>query len=240
MLSVTLEPVEGHPIGQHPLVVALMRGAFNSNPPAPKYGSTWNVGTLLDHLRRCPNEGTALKPLSHKLAALLSLATLLRSKELASIDRQSIQFSDSAVSFSLLDPRKAQRGGGLHTFSLKKLPDEPVDPVRCLGFYIAMTDPLRNETNHRRLFISVVRPHKPIGKSTLSNWIKSEMKAAGIDVSKFQAHSVRGAAASSAASKGVPIQSILQAGHWASESTFTRFYHREATCQSVAEAVLSS
>lgn len=228
-------------MGQHPLVVALMRGAFNTKPPRPKYDSTWDVSGLLDYLRRVPNDGAGLKALSHKLAVLLSLVTLLRTSELASISRESIEFSEGGVSFALLRPRKAQRNGGLHSFSVRSFPDEQVDPVRCLGAYITITDPLRNEGNNASLFVAVVKPHGPVGGSSLGRWIKSEMGAAGIDVSKFSAHSVRGAAASRAVSKGVPIQSVLKAGHWASESTFTRFYHREPeNRQSVADAALSS
>jgi len=66
------------------------------------------------------------------------------------------------------------------------------------------------------------------------------MEATGIDVSKFSAHSVRGAAASNAVSKGVPIQSVLQAGNWASEATFAQFYRREVRDTSVADINLSS
>ncbi len=66
------------------------------------------------------------------------------------------------------------------------------------------------------------------------------MEAAGIDVSKFSAHSVRGAVASNAVSKGVPIQAVLQAGDWASEATFAQFYRREMRDTSVAEVNLSS
>ena len=33
MLSTTLDQVEGKPIGQHPLVVRLMKGYYNLDPP---------------------------------------------------------------------------------------------------------------------------------------------------------------------------------------------------------------
>ncbi len=42
-LSSTLDPEEGAGIGNHPLVVLLMKGIYNQRPPTPKYTSTWSV-----------------------------------------------------------------------------------------------------------------------------------------------------------------------------------------------------
>ncbi len=62
---------------------------------------------------------------------------------------------------------------------------------------------------------------------------------AGIDAS-FTVHSTRNAAASQAVAQGVPIGSILAAGDWAAESTFTRFYRRPTTTNlSISQAVFS-
>ena len=53
------------------------------------------------------------------------------------------------------------------------------------------------------------------------------MEEAGIDISIFKAHSVRGAACSTAAGAGVTTKDILDAADWSSERTFQRFYYRE-------------
>ena len=50
------------------------------------------------------------------------------------------------------------------------------------------------------------------------------MADAGIDISIFKAHSIRGASCSTAAGVGVDI---LDAADWSSEGTFQRFYCRE-------------
>ena len=52
------------------------------------------------------------------------------------------------------------------------------------------------------------------------------MKDAGIDVSIFKSHSVRGATCSKAAGVGVTTKQILEAADWSSEGTFQKFYHR--------------
>ena len=160
----------------------------------------------------------------------------MRVSELAGIDNESIRFSSETVSFSLLKPRKAQHGGAPQSFSLKVLPEGQLDPAA----YLQSTASLRNDENKMYLLIGSVRPHNPVVSSTLSGWVKRQIGEAGIDLTKFFAHSTRGAAASKAAAAGVPVQSILDMAHWASESTFSRFYRREVEQNtSVAESILS-
>ncbi|KZS16152.1 Uncharacterized protein APZ42_018153 [Daphnia magna] len=227
MLSVTLQPIEGHAVGKHPYVIALMRGIYNVKPPTPKNSETWEVEVVLNHLKSSQNIGLKLGPLSRRLATLLALATLLRVSELASIAKDSIKFTDASVSFFLSKPRKAQHDGALHVISVKRLPDISIDPVACLNHYISVTAPMRNNSNSSKLFVGSVKPHKPVGGSTISGWIIKQLSEAGINVSKFSAHSTRGAATSKAAAAGHPIQSILNASHWASQSIFTKYYCRE-------------
>ena len=53
------------------------------------------------------------------------------------------------------------------------------------------------------------------------------MADAGIDISIFKPHSVRGATSSKAEGVGVMVKDILDAADWSSEGTFQRFYHRQ-------------
>lgn len=51
-LSATLPPIEGFPAGQHPLIVRLLQGMYNSRPPMPgRYSRIWRVETVLDYVR---------------------------------------------------------------------------------------------------------------------------------------------------------------------------------------------
>ncbi len=43
MLSVTLEPIVSTPVGQHPLVIRLLKGCYNQNPPLPRYATLWDI-----------------------------------------------------------------------------------------------------------------------------------------------------------------------------------------------------
>ena len=238
MISKTLPPLDGLPVGVHPLVKKLMSACYNLNPPRPRYESTWDTEVVIKFVKESDeNVGLSLATLSQKAVTLLALASFLRVGELASIGFQSVVFSDGRVRFSLLNARKAQHDGPLQSFVLEELPDEKSCPVRALRAYVDRTAVRRNGVNINYLFISLRSPFAAVRPSSISRWIKTFMTAAGVDTSIFGAHSTRGAGASKAAANGVGIDSVLRAGHWARESTFRRFYRREVE-PSVASVVL--
>lgn len=226
-LSATLEKVEGFPVGQHPKILLLMKGIYNKKPPTAKYDSVWDVDTVLSHLKSKENAPLPLCALASKLATLLALAILFRASDLASINFKSIVFAENRVSFALNRPRKAHKSESLQSFSLEKLDDELLDPVACLRAYIFKTEAFRGPHNEGSLFISSVGQHNPVKSVTISGWIKQVLREAGIDINMFSAHSTRGPAASKAVAAGISVDTVLRAGHWASASTFRKFYHRE-------------
>ena len=71
-----------------------------------------------------------------------------------------------------------------------------------------------------------------------ARWLKSLLEASGIDTSIFNAHSVRGASSSAAATAGITTADILKAANWNSESVFQRFYYRSVDDPSYGRAVL--
>jgi hypothetical protein len=85
MLSTTLDVINGTPVGQDPLVIKLLKGIYNQNPPQPRYLSMWDPEIVLNHMRKVENESLDISNLSRKLVTLLALSTLLRTAELASI-----------------------------------------------------------------------------------------------------------------------------------------------------------
>ena len=134
MLSSTLEQSGTIPVGQLPSVKQLLKGAFNRNPPRPRYDRTRDVSKVVDLIASWgPNESLDLSRLTRKLAMLLALATLLRTSELSSISLDSVQFTEVGATFTLGRPRKSQRSGALQSVKIKKLDDPLVCPVHCLG-----------------------------------------------------------------------------------------------------------
>lgn len=242
MLSSTLPPVDSFPVGQHPMVIRLLKGIYNSKPPTPRYSVTWDVDQVLRYFDTLePNPDLPLKVISKKLALLLAITLMLRVSEIATISKQSVCITEEKVTFSLLKPRKAQKTGAPHSFSIKKFRANPkLCPVSCFGYYVFLTDTMRSDLNSDSLFMALLKPHRPVTGATIGRWIKEMMSLSGIDTSVFKAHSTRGAAASRAAGAGVPIDSILSAAHWAQESTFKKFYCREVQLPSISNIILES
>ncbi|KZS10489.1 Uncharacterized protein APZ42_025037 [Daphnia magna] len=140
MLSATLSAIDGIPIGQQPLIVKLLKGCYNQNPPRPRYDFTWDPNRVFQFMSSLgSNEFLPLPPLSGKLVTLLALATLLRVSELASIAFASVELAVNTVRFSLSKPRKSQRSGPLQSFTLSACPDLNTCPVEALRFYVNRT-----------------------------------------------------------------------------------------------------
>ena len=81
------ERVDGYSAGQHPLVLKLMKGVFNEQPPLPHYLCTWNVQTVISHISSWGLNGfLSLRQLSWKTAMLLALTRPSRSADLSQLN----------------------------------------------------------------------------------------------------------------------------------------------------------
>ncbi len=91
------------------------------------------------------------------------------------------------------------------------------------------------------MFIGFRKSHKDVSGSAIGRWVENYLSLAGVNsiVVFFRSFNA-GAAASKAASVGVPIDSILATANWYNQSTFARFYHRPLDAPMVAGAVFES
>ena len=79
--------MEGFLVGQHPLVVSLMKGIQNSRPAIPRYQHCWNINQVLDYIKSLPaNMDLSLDLLTGKLATLMAITAPKRSSELGVLD----------------------------------------------------------------------------------------------------------------------------------------------------------
>ncbi len=214
-LSAVLPEVDSWRVGAHPLVTHLLKEISDLRPPAPKYSYTWNVSEVLSFIKSLgPNEKLNLKLLSFKLAMLLGLtasALQLRSFNLPGLSKTARPGDPPKVSFHAAFPS-----------------DVDLCPVKYLRCYEAVTSGLRpsDPSLPNNLFLSYIRPHKPVTSPSVARWMKSVLELAGIDTSIFTAHSVRGASTSGALNQGISIPDILKMDSWSNESTFQKFYYR--------------
>ena len=96
--------------------------------------------------------------------------------------------------------------------------------VKHVQLYLKHTDILGGDV--KQFFISYSKPHKAVSPDTVSRWIKTTLVAAGIDTSKYSAHSPRSAATSAAKGHSISIATIMKSSLWSQESTFTKFYNK--------------
>ena len=75
--------------------------------------------------------------------------------------------------------------------------------------------------------ISFLKPHSAVTVKTISRWIKTSLKEAGIDTDTFQGHSLRSSSSSKAKLNSAIISQILDGGGWSIKHTFPEFYDYE-------------
>ena len=214
-------------LGNHLLIKKFMRGIFNIRPSLPKYNCTWDVETVLKYLKYLhPLEKLSLLDLSRKLVMLLALTTGQRLQTLFLLDIRNITCDEDFVKLRIGDLLKQSKPNNhLSEIYIKSYPDHKICVVKTLKSYIQRTDNLRTESC---LFIRTQKPHFRVSKDTLSRWIKYVLKAAGIDIALFSAHSTRSASCS-AVSNIVPVNTILKTAGWKKENTFRKFYKLNVT-----------
>ena len=224
-ISSTHPTIDGYHVGQHPYVARLLRGALNSRPPKPRYTHTWNVNVMVKYIVSLgKNRSLALKVISMKLVTLFALTCPERISALATLDLRHCTVHPEGVSFKLSTPRKSGSA------------DKPAETF----FARFNKEHSSCHSVFSTLFISFIRPHKPVTCTTLGRWLRNFMKAAGIDSQIFKAHSVRGASTTAAANACVPLPTIMAMADWSSSSTFRTFYYKPLFNSYFATGVLSS
>ena len=114
--------------------------------------------------------------------------------------------------------------------------DKSLCVYRTFEEYVKKTSSLRG--CEKRLFISFIKPHKPVASSALSRWIKTVLELSGIDIETFKSHSTRGASASKAKQSGVPLPEIMKTAGWSSAETFAEYYNRPVEQESTYDAAV--
>ena len=202
-----------------------MQGVRNLRCGQVKYPLLWNAQDLIRYLTSWKlSSDDSIQDISRKLAATLACVSAQRVHTLSLIDSRHIFFFDSGTYLYIFSDLKVQRDRPCFVITLPSESERDcLKTVELLQLYLTKTRLIRK---HPRLFLSCRPPYKPVTTDTLARWIRSVMHDAGIDISVFGAHSVRGASASFALQNNASIDSILQCGDWSCLKTFSRHYNR--------------
>ena len=85
--------------------------------------------------------------------------------------------------------------------------------LKKLSLNLATSRPTKSGSKNP-LFLSYIKPHGPVTSTTLARWVKSALAQAGIDTTKFKAHSSRSASSLAAYEAGVALPDIMEAADW--------------------------
>ena len=228
-------------LGSDVLINRFMKGIAKIRPATPRYTQIWDVKIVFNMFRQQPlARFLSLYDLTLRTVTLLALVSAQRGQSLHLLDIDCMSVAEDRYTFHLVGDFKQSRKG-YETLNIV-LPafhdDTRLCIVKTLDVYLERTKPLRLSS---RLFISTVRPFKPVSKDTIARWIKLTLNMAGVDVGIYKPHSTRAAATSAAHRKGVNIKEILNVAGWSRETTFARFYNRPlqtTTNSSFADAIL--
>ena len=182
---------------------------------------------VLDYLAKLgPPEELSLKNLTLKVVMFMALLLQQRRQTVHTLSIDYMQISaDKCVLFinSLL--KTSRPGKHLACIEFQAYaPDVSLCIVKHLQQYLKHTDILRGD--EKQLFICYSNPHKAVSPDTVSRWIKTTLVDAGIDTSKYSAHSTRSTSTSAAKENSISIARIMKGAEWFQESTFTKFYNK--------------
>ena len=235
MLSSVLQPINSIPVGQHPYIIRLLKGIFNSRPPIVNLLPKWHLPLVLKLIQRPPFESLELAPLKYltwKALFLVAITTFRRVSDIQALrlEEGKVTIQKRGITFIRQGLSKSDRPKHVcpkifvPTYSQNKL----LDPVRILKCYLKRTKKFRNFGQYQEknnLFLSFVEPHRPVSCQTISKWLVRIIKLAYEDSDlKVKGHSTRAVGPSWALFNGASMKSILEAADRSKESTFTRFY----------------
>ena len=159
-------------MGQHPLVIQLLKGAFNLRPPMLGYTHTWYVSKVLTFLKDMgPNESLILKRLTQKLVMLLALILGQRCSDLVTLSLSGHSYTSDGIVLPCVGLAKQAKPNNeqcLQPVEIKSFKDKQLCPVACITAYESITSKLRTD-GVQKLFLAVIPPHKPLSSSSIAH-----------------------------------------------------------------------
>ena len=188
MLSSVLSPINNIPVGQHPYIIRLLKGVFNSRPPKSKLLPEWDLQKVLNMLQKEPFEpisAASLKLITYKVVFLTAISTFRRCSDLQSlkIGEKNVSVQKKGLTFIRhgLSKQDRQTHYGTKVFVPAFPENKKLDPKRAFYFYLKKTESLRTKTDgssEDRVFLAINEPHQAVTSQTISKWIVKTIRMA--------------------------------------------------------------
>ena len=180
-------------MGNNHLIRLFMRGVFIKRPHIPKTLTVWNREKVLRLLKTwSPMKAISIKQLNFKTLMLMLLSTGHRGQTILSCNLTHVHVGQNKIIF-LMDKllKTSKPGSHISEVSFYSYADTKLCPVIYIKEYIKRTRKIRQTS---QLFVKLSKPHNGIRGATLRRWKKATLTLAGIDTSRYKAHSTRAAA----------------------------------------------
>ena len=173
MLSSVLPPIDKVPIGQHPYIIRLLKGVFNSRPPKVKLLPDWDLQKVLNMLQKSPFEPlkyTSLKHLTYKTIFLVAITTFRRCSDLQALRLGEESVTVTSRGLFLVRQGLSKQDRPNHFGSKIFVPafeEKKLDPKRTMAEYLKRTDKFRKGSDGNevlQLFLGISKPHKPVSR----------------------------------------------------------------------------
>ena len=226
-------------LSNDPTINKLFKYFYRTRPKKAKYFVYWPVQNLLNYLKSLyPLGSLSLKILTMKTLALVALSSSDRGQTINKMDIKNMHIGEESLTFVISDRLKnTRRVLKPKIIKCPATPDPSLSVISHVKHYIEVTSSFRRPEDSK-LFLSWATK-RPVSCPTLARWLKTVLKAAGIDTEVFSAHSYRGASLSSAYSKGVSLSEIVRSGDWSSTETFLTHYFGHSIDTPVGQIILS-
>ena len=191
-------------IGKHLLVSCMLKRVFNERPPRPRFGSVWKVDQVLTMFREDGGSASlSLQDLIIKTAMFLVFTHPCRGADLAALDFRNRSYVPEGVVFQSCHLSKQSRPShhGTSFFFPSFEEDKRLCPVETLKIYEERIALFRDSSGENKS-ISIIYWQVyviPLPQVLLRDGLRHACKIAGIDTTKFKAHSTRVAAATKVA-----------------------------------------
>ena len=191
--------IPGVPVlANHPLIQKVVKGAYNTRPPAPCYVVIWDTDILLQYLYSQGNNSIDFKLLSYKVTVLLTILSGQRVSTLHKFRLSQLQLTTDMAVFNLGDSlfKHSKPGWSTAPIIFHRYPHgRRLCPLQAIQDYIQQQNLLAPQVE---FFITDRKPYCPASKDRLAWWVKNVLTSSGIDTSQYAAHSCRSASASKA------------------------------------------
>ena len=184
--------INGHKVGNHPLIMDLMKSIRKNRPMKSRYHVIWDVSVVIAFLKSLDNDTISVRLLGWNTASLLAIAAAKRGCELAELTIDGCVGEDKAV-FYFEKAGKTQKHKVADPLCYPAYTlDESICPVAAIQAYKRRTayrrDPVLNlnRVQDSKFFIATIRPYNSVGIPTIANWIKHVLARSGVDISKLK------------------------------------------------------